>query len=408
MHARALLSLALAVAVGTSCAPAAETAPPRDVALRSIVVASAESLAAVGQTAGARSVDELVPLMPEALRARYLLVFESRSLQGATFRDPRVLLYSEDLRFIVSFNGDPATRGHGILETMEFDDARRAFRLHEISFPEGATGPVVSEANPPRCVRCHGSDPRPLWDTYPTWPGVYGERDHVTSEDERAGLTSFLEHRPANPRYRALLGAEALARRSSADEDAYHGRDSGSRNAVFGLKLQRLRYRTIARKVIAAPRFGAFGYALLATLDGQCLDVEAFLPPKLRSTFARSFGRFADDTERANAEQEAAKVARIHGAAGPAPEVVESLTPFRYVVEEGLGLSTDDWTTALERGTFDFHAPQPLSPVLERELREAMVRTDPDLRRLKGDGEHRDAYCAALRRRSLAALSRLP
>src|SRR5256885_17060270 len=38
-------------------------------------------------------------------------VFESRSLQGASPENPRVILFGPDARFIVTFNGSPAQRG---------------------------------------------------------------------------------------------------------------------------------------------------------------------------------------------------------------------------------------------------------------------------------------------------------
>src|SRR5256885_17269149 len=86
-------------------------------------------------------------------------VFESRSLQGASPENPRVILFGPDARFIVTFNGSPAQRGFRVVETMEFDDDSKEFRLRELLFPERAGSPdkvVVSEVNPQRCTRCHG------------------------------------------------------------------------------------------------------------------------------------------------------------------------------------------------------------------------------------------------------------
>src|SRR4029077_9806278 len=66
------------------------------------------------------SVEELLAALPAAQRNRYALVFESRSLQGASPENPRVILFGPDARFIVTFNGNAAQRGFRVVETMEF------------------------------------------------------------------------------------------------------------------------------------------------------------------------------------------------------------------------------------------------------------------------------------------------
>src|SRR5213076_1861879 len=111
------------------------------------------------------SVEELIAALPAAQRNRYALVFESRSLQGATPENPRVILFGPDARIILTFNGSPAQRGFRVVETMEFDDGEKEFRLRELVFPDPAAGAAqvqVSEVNPPHCARCHGAPPRPV------------------------------------------------------------------------------------------------------------------------------------------------------------------------------------------------------------------------------------------------------
>src|SRR6266480_4658606 len=111
------------------------------------------------------SVEKLIAALPAAQRNRYALVFESRSLQGASPENPRVILYGPDARFIVTFSGSPAQRGFRVVETMEFDDDSKEFRLRELLFPERAAGPdkvVVSEVNPQRCTRSHRTPSSPF------------------------------------------------------------------------------------------------------------------------------------------------------------------------------------------------------------------------------------------------------
>src|SRR5258708_26724816 len=122
------------------------------------------------------SVEELIAALPASERSRYALVFESRSLQGASFENPRAILFGPDARLILTFNGGARQRGLRSVETMEFDEGTREFRLRELLFPEraaGAVGVVISEPNPQRCARCHGTPAPPLWDSFPPWPGAY-------------------------------------------------------------------------------------------------------------------------------------------------------------------------------------------------------------------------------------------
>ncbi len=402
-------TLALALTVGCSgperwgagaSAPAQSDEEPRFESLRTIITER-----------GPRSVEEVVTLLPASLRSRFVLMHDSRSLQEASYHAPRAILYSHDASFILTFNGEPEQRGYRSLETMEYEDERGAFVFRDISFAPDAgkeRGPVVSEVNPARCRSCHGDDPRPIWDTYPVWPGAYGEVEGQRDGAEAtAGLSAFLSERASSPRYRALVGAESLSERVAfSPTGAYDGRRVSSRNADFGARLQRLVYRAIARQVVTAPRFGAFRYALLASLDRQCLDLESFVPDPLKRRFARSAASFDGETERANAEQAAAKAAR--SAAPPdstATPPAETLSAFRFLVEEGLHLSTRRWTLALEKGTYDFTTGRPSTSELERAILDQVARTDPWARELRAAPDRRDTYCSTLRKKSLAALS---
>jgi hypothetical protein len=36
-----------------------------------------------------------------------------------------------------------------------------------------------SGENARMCLSCHRQDPRPIWEAYPIWPGIYGQADDV-------------------------------------------------------------------------------------------------------------------------------------------------------------------------------------------------------------------------------------
>jgi len=365
------------------------------------------------------SVEELIAALPAAQRNRYALVFESRSLQGASPENPRVILYGPDARFIVTFNGSPAQRGFRVVETMEFDDDSKEFRLRELLFPERAAGPekvVVSEVNPQRCTRCHGAPPRPVWDTFPLWPGAYGERYRATlSARERAGLAAFLALQPTHPRYGELLDVKRFADpqtfRSSALTQ-YAGVPEEPPNAELSVYLGRLQSQSIARQLVRQPAFELYRYALLGLADTACGRLADFYPDALWRTQRHGLERFARDTAATNARQAQLKAARAASGGGAAVAADggtsdNSLMQLRFVAESALGIATQNWTLALEKGTYDFTMPplpaQPLRETLLAEVaaRDASIR-DLSLYWTSSDG---DRYCSYLKRRSRTALS---
>jgi hypothetical protein len=365
------------------------------------------------------SVEELLAALPAAQRNRYALVFESRSLQGASAENPRVILFGPDARFIVTFNGSPAQRGFRVVETMEFDDDSKEFRLRELLFPEAAVGPdrvVVSELNPERCARCHGAPPRPVWDTFPLWPGAYGERYRARlSARERAGLAAFLALQPTHPRYRELLEVKRFADpqtfRSSALRQ-YAGIPEEPPNAELAINLGRLQAQSVARQLVRQPGFELYRYALLGLADNACGRLADFYPDALWRTQRPVFERFARNSAATNARQAQLKAARAAFSGGAAVTSDSStsdnaLVQLRFVAESALGIATQNWTLALERGTYDFTMPplpaQPLRETLLAEVatRDATIR-DLSLYSTSSDG---DRYCSYLKRRSRAALT---
>ena len=76
------------------------------------------------------TVEELVPLLPEELRSNFTFVYKSRS----PFRDsispdyPRVILFTNDARFVLTFTGDEKKPGANLLESLSFDAESARFR----------------------------------------------------------------------------------------------------------------------------------------------------------------------------------------------------------------------------------------------------------------------------------------
>src|SRR5262245_7067530 len=110
---------------------------------------SAEAVVELARAGQVRSVDDLLPLLPEEYRRGRALVHASRSLQAGSRENPRVILFGRTGRLVMAFNGSPEQRGYDDLEMLEFDASGGAFKLREIQFARDGAGPAkISAENP--------------------------------------------------------------------------------------------------------------------------------------------------------------------------------------------------------------------------------------------------------------------
>jgi hypothetical protein len=358
-----------------------------------------------------RTLDEALVLLPAEMRANYVLAFASRSLQEASPVAPRAILYGTDARFILSFNGDAGQRGYDAIETMQFDDRSNSFHFREISFVAGR-GARMSEDNPARCTVCHGTPARPIWDTPPNWPGVYGERYRAgLSKAESAGMRVFLARQPRDPRYRSLLGAARFADRETYVGSAhgrYDGASSEPPNARLSMLLATLNARSIISNLSEAAAFTPHRYSLLAAAAGECGAVQSFFPAPLRVAFTQALAAYAASSAAAGVNEQTTKRLRREAPADGYHGGVAASDPveLRFIAEQLIGLPRQRWSLALERNTYDMAAPDG-ALALEQLLFEKIADREPDLRALRTlrSFNSMDGYCAEMRRRSEAELA---
>ncbi len=368
------------------------------------------------------SVDELLSNLPAYYRSRFTLVFDSRSLQAASYENPRVILYGLNGTFILTFNGDAKHRDRGFdsIEMLEFDEATKQFFLQELRFPQApdlSSRAEFSEVNPEKCTGCHGKVPRPVWDTHPFWPGVYGELYQIRPpQPEEVGFESFLRHQSVHPRYRYLVGVESFAYRyrfNPSSKDKYDGVHVETPNAELTNLLSGLNAEGIAATVIRHEGFPTYKYALLASLSPSCADIDEFFPAELWPSVRKSHRAFSDRSDSVNQRQLESKKSRARQrlaadrfATESSIDKVQSLKEFRFIVEFALGLDTGDWTLAPEKGTYDFTAPRSAADIIKRRMLDEVARSDPDVEELRvyESQTSNNKYCSYLLRQSRFAL----
>jgi hypothetical protein len=309
-----------------------------------------------------RTLEELLPLLPAALRENYTLVYDSRS----PFRDeitplsPRVILFTPDTRLVLSFTGDPAGRGRDLLEAISFDDATARFTGHKITLSR--TGARPSHGDARECAACHGADFRPITDSYPVWPGFYGSVRDTFAPDSRelVHYREFLATRAGTGVYRFLRPPSGTPVPPYLDPEK-HDRAALVGNLDFfkylpntrlGMGLGELNRKRIFRKLKAAPGYEAGKYRALSRLLGcEAEGVDADLPSSAVETMDRELlaenrarlGRLGLPPDEKLAPGESMQELQFSRALAEMSEVARAL-----------GTDLGDWSMALERGSLSF------------------------------------------------------
>src|SRR5262249_42611818 len=129
----------------------------------------------------------------------------SESLQTGIATSPRLLLPSLDFRQIFSFTLEEEPVNFPLahpntVEYMQFDDATKMFRFHEIDLAVGSV-----RMDDPKCMKCHSG--RPNWDAYDSWGGILPfNRDRIYNGSvEAAAMRHILNLQDKSPTMKAIL-----------------------------------------------------------------------------------------------------------------------------------------------------------------------------------------------------------
>lgn len=340
------------------------------------------------------TVEDVMANLPTAFKQHYVLVYSSRSLQAPNVSPfwPRIVLYGEDASFVVALaknpRTEPASNLEDALETMQFDAASRQFQLRRLVF-DGVSNPFDRPVivNPPECTHCHKADPRPNWDPYNIWPGVYGSLARSgcatmqAGTDELRNYQRFMTEGRHLGRYQYLpapTGAGDCPNDPRAELTVANGTSTAPASELGDLIFIKNRAR-LQRLIESSPKFPAFKF-LWAGLVKQCVNphqpaqIEEFFPPGYaRAHGLKSFAQAAaDNAISAKAEFARRKAFFLRNNRGSAVE--PSRVPVNFLdpddsnatefiqsrieatllklTAERSGLDTSDWTPMLVAGSF--------------------------------------------------------
>jgi hypothetical protein len=310
------------------------------------------------------SVSELVPLLPRELRENFTFVYDSRSpfRSGISPEFPRVIMFTNDARLVLTFIGDERQPGFDLLETMAFDYESATFSLHAYLLPAGERRSWRPSAEEAKCSRCHGADARPIFDSYPLWPGYYGSVQDTFPHDrmgqkESRNFAAFAAAAAKTGVYKDLIYPTGTPVSPFLDPRLFHDNTVEldpklfpyMPNARLGIALTELNRQRIYRKLSAGEGFAASEKQLLAKLlecqPGDRPDRNAMRP-------------IAEQLRKENA----ARLKRLGVLPGDPPksrndmqelQFVRELTEIDWVAKRA-GVDRSDWSMAMEPGSLAF------------------------------------------------------
>jgi len=307
----------------------------------------------------ANTVDDFIQSLPTEITSQYVMMYESKSLQKASPKKPRVILHGKDAKIIFSFAGKPEkSKAEEVVELIRFDDQAKQFDFYELTF-NGSSGGVLSERNPIRCLECHRSkDPRPNWEPYNRWPGSFGSKGDIPTQIETQYLKEFFSDPSREKRYQAL-DPTYFEISKKADLFKQH-RFVSTPNVSFTLMLSQLNVARVAQMIRLTPDYDRLKFAIMGQL--LCDSAVQFFPEKISQEWIAL-------KKEVFTESETLSEASVE-------ELKAYVRPLRYLFESR-GVFMQDWFMNFEIDSSNTFA----SPFrAELELAAAMVTGDPEFK----------------------------
>ncbi len=218
---------------------------------------------------GVTNVRDLLSDMPDSMRENYVLMEQTRSRHLADLRDPRLIMFGLDARFLMAVGGVEEDPLREIVEMAELDEETGQWIYRLIDFE---TSPPTLSADDLACQGCHGSPTRPIWGNYPDWPGAFGEDENHLTGDQSAMLDQLAENPELSDRYHHL----ELDYATSRSILWLPGRDYGYANTAFNFELVVSVSDGLVARMKQHPRWDTLRYTLVDASVCQRGDLSEF------------------------------------------------------------------------------------------------------------------------------------
>ncbi len=242
-----------------------------------------------GEFAGLSEADQT------ALFRKWTAIYQSQSRQAASAERPRILMRTEDTRFLMAYTGETGPQSRS-LELIQLNDQTKAWEFAEIDFPgEGTAGASVvfrkhgSGTQAQACTGCHLG--RPNWHAYRLWPGVFKGNDDSTEPGSQEHL--------ARRKFEARVEGGQDPDYAFLSTHLFGAQGAPTTNTSISIGLSRANFERIARILANSPRFPQYQYALMAAVT-NCSDIESFVPVSARSRHPLAYAKLLQSTHSAH------------------------------------------------------------------------------------------------------------
>ncbi len=223
---------------------------------------------------------ELLACVPEAMRANYVLVYETGSPQCASPDSPRLVMFSDDGRSMISFPGKHGAPGcdSSSVEFVSFDSKEKRYSPAKMVFDEKGKPHFHTQPSEEtgKCTQCHDKDFHPNWASYPMWPGAYGSNHSriIPGTPEAKSYQAFVAKAARDPLYSQLKPVPSM---KPGQPYSTNGEDLlGENNAKLNMAIIRRNSERLVRKMKESPGYDQLKYRLLSGLLSM-------LKPELKS-----------------------------------------------------------------------------------------------------------------------------
>src|SRR5215472_3128546 len=135
---------------------------------------TAEGIAQLAVDRKIRGVDELLIQLPVSFRESYVFLERSGSLHHAFVQQPRAILFGTDARFLMGIGSVETDPRNQTVDMAQLDTQTGYWQFRTLEFADRGLPILNSDQRP--CESCHGLPARPIWGSYPAWPGAFGDQ----------------------------------------------------------------------------------------------------------------------------------------------------------------------------------------------------------------------------------------
>lgn len=252
-----------------------------------------QKLIEIIKTCKIKKIESLLMHLPNRYLTNYVAAYATQAAMAASPSHPQITIFGEDGKLMMTFNGSKFQNGYYSLEIIHFIEQSKKFELRVIEFPENRRNSevIISKANPAKCISCHGTSPRPLWDTWTFWPGkFYGESQSVHPK-EKIFLQEFLKNKKKG-RYSKLPAQGVILTAGFNKKEAI-----GIKNNIkMDIVVDYLMDQFIAQLIKENKKLVNFKYSVLAALSCSHDFPQNYIQEKIRATFNKSITELESDT----------------------------------------------------------------------------------------------------------------